>query len=123
MFNFYATQFLLEVQVNQPIEGVAEKLAYGGKMMIVGMGVIFSVLILLWFALALFNLVFSRVSKEAKPAPAPKQEAAPIVESAPVPSVASNEQDEIIAVIAAAIAAVSAENPSAKFRVVSFKRK
>ena len=35
----------------------------------------------------------------------------------------ANEQEEIVAVIAAAIAAASAENPNAKFRVVSFKRK
>lgn len=121
MFN-YATQFLLETLPNQPIEGVAEKLAYGGKMMLVGMGVVFSVLILLCLALMAFNLVFSKSSQ--KPAPATKKEPVQKVEVAPAPAaVASNEQEEIIAVIAAAIAAASAENPGAKFRVVSFKRK
>ena len=123
MFNFYATQFLLEVDVNQPISNFADKLAYGGKMLLVGMGIVFSVLILLCLVLYLFNAVSSRLlggEKQSKPATQKKE--SPVAIPQVVPK-ATNEQEEIIAVIAAAIAAASAENPSAKFRVVSFKRK
>ena len=123
MFNFYATQFLLEVDVNQPIAGFADKLAYGGKMLLVGMGIVFAVLVSLCIVLLLFNAISSRLLSGDKTVSAPKK-AAPVAVVAPQPAPsASNEQEEIIAVIAAAIAAASAENPSAKFRVVSFKRK
>ncbi len=124
MFNFYATQFLLEVDVNQPIANFADKLAYGGKMLLVGMGIVFAVLVSLCIVLFIFNAISSRLlSGEKKAVSAPKK-AEPVVVAAPQPAPsASNEQEEIIAVIAAAIAAASAENPGAKFRVVSFKRK
>ena len=123
MFNLYATQFLLEVNANQPIAGFGEKLAYGGKMLVVGMGVVFSVLILLWGALSVFNLVFGTMAK--KPAAKKAEPAKKQAEPTPVATPVTTEEDptEIIAVIAAAIAAASADKPGAKFKVVSFKRK
>ena len=48
MFNFNFSHFLLEVDVNQPISGLGEKLAYGGKMLLVGMGIVFIVIISLF---------------------------------------------------------------------------
>ena len=54
----------------------------------------------------------------AAPAPAPAP-VAPVVVAAPT----VNEDEELIAVLAAAIAMAESENLGAKFRVVSFRRK
>ena len=118
MFNFNCSQFLLEVDVNQPIAGLGEKLAYGGKMLIVGMGIVFTVIVSLFICLSIFKYVGQKVTQKVKSSP--KVEATPEVQSAPAPT--SNNDEEIVAVIAAAIAAASAEMPNKKFRVVSFKR-
>ncbi len=97
-----------------PIESFTERLLFGGFMLLVGMAVVFSVLIIIWGSLVLFQKVFSK-DKVQEPAPAPAP--APVV-VAPVTTEA-----EIVAVITAAIAAAEAENGNLKFRVVSFKRK
>ena len=120
MLKFNAMQFLLEVSPTQPIESVAEKLSYGGKMLLVGMGIVFSVLVLLYFMLLAFGAIFSQTKKAGakqnkvveQPVPVPEQ----VVEHV-------DNDDEIIAVITAAIAAMNSSRPNVKFRVVSFKRK
>ncbi|MBP3591026.1 MAG: OadG family protein [Clostridia bacterium] len=99
-----------------------EILGFGAKMMGIGMLAVFSVLCLLWGALTLFKIFFydlpakKKTENEAPEAPAP---AAPAV--APIP--AANEDEELIAVLAAAIAMAESECIGAKFRVVSFRRK
>ena len=99
-----------------------EILGFGAKMMGIGMLAVFSVLCLLWGALTLFKILFydlpakKKTENEAPEAPAP---AAPAV--APIP--AANEDEELIAVLAAAIAMAESECIGAKFRVVSFRRK
>ena len=101
-----------------------ERLALAGQMTLIGMGMIFAVLAILWAVLAIFKLVF------AKPEPKKKSEPAPIVEMEPAaptePVAYVSEDEELVAVITAAVAAyMASEEPNAApggFRVVSFRR-
>ncbi len=102
--------------------GFTETLGFGAMMLGIGMLAIFAVLCILWGALVLFRIVFydlpakKKTASEAPEAPAP---VAPVVVAAP----AANEDEELIAVLAAAIAMAESECLGAKFRVVSFRRK
>ena len=114
---------LLEVVLNQPIEGFMDKLLYGGQMLLIGMATVFSVLVLLWGCLVVFKIVFHDL-------PAKRSEAdngsSKFVAPTPVvaePVAASSNNDEIVAAIAAAIAAAESESSGLKFKVVSFRRK
>ena len=97
----------------------AERLALAGQMTLIGMGMIFAVLSILWGVLAIFKLIF------VKPAPK-KAEPSPVVAPAPEPVAEESNDEELIAVITAAVAAYRAsEDPAATeggFRVVSFRR-
>ena len=116
--------FLLEVGTSdygdKIIEtlGPTETLIFGGRMVLIGMLTVFSVLIIIWIALSLFKVFFHGASQEKA---APVATAAPTVSASPVATAAGEE--EIIAVIAAAIAMAESENNGVKFRVVSFRRK
>ena len=112
---------LLEVtDYTKQIEGFADKLAFGGQMVLIGVSVVFAVLILLWFSLYIFKIFFHDIPSKRKANHKPVKTA----ESASTPVTAKQtDEDEIIAVIAAAIAAAECENPGLKFRVVSFRRK
>ena len=92
---------------------------FGGKMVLIGMGTVFAVLTLLWGCLSLFKVFFHDLKNAA-----PKKEVIKNEESVATASIETNSTDdnEIIAVIAAAIAAAESEQVGAKFRVVSFKR-
>ena len=106
----YATNILKEY-------GPMETLLFGGKILLIGVLAVFAVLSLIWFALSIFNKVFAK--QPVQKTVAPVKVSAPV---APAPkAVASN--DEIVAVIAAAIAMAESEGSGAKYRVVSFKRK
>lgn len=112
-----------------PFSGDAIK--YALEMTLLGMGMIFAVLGILWGVLALFKVIFARPKKEKKTVevkatePAPTSVASPTTESAPAP-VAANDDGELIAILTAAIMAYEAEqNPDApigNFRVVSYRR-
>jgi sodium pump decarboxylase gamma subunit len=99
---------------------LGEAALFGGAILLIGMATIFSVLSLLWLCLIAFKFFFhdlperraASVHTEAAPAP---------VVAAPVAPV-QNSNDEIVAVIAAAIAMAESENEGARFRVVSFKK-
>ena len=106
-----------------------ERLALAGQMTLIGMGMIFAVLATLWGVLAIFKLVFAKpepkkakAEKKPEPAPAPVAEPTPVV----APAVAAQSDDELVAVITAAVAAyIATEEPNAYqggFRVVSFRR-
>ena len=101
-----------------------ERLALAGQMTLLGMGMIFAVLSLLWGVLAIFKLIFAKPEKKVKAAPAPKPE--PVVVPEPVVAPAASNDAELIAILTAAIAAYEAEqNPNApapSFRVVSYRR-
>ena len=93
-------------------------LVFGGSVVLIGMATIFAVLTILWAFLAVFKLVFKNADKkESKKA---AKATAGNVEKAEDNTNA--DQNEIIAVIAAAIAMAESENSDLKFRVVSFKR-
>ena len=107
-----------------PLE-LSEAIGYGLQTTLLGMGVVFSVLIILWAVLAVFKVIFYKQPKtEKKPAPA-KVEApapAPVAAPAPAPAAPAEADDaELVAVITAAIAAMM-DAPQTSFRVVSFKR-
>ena len=96
-----------------------ERLAHGGKVTLVGMLVVFSVLIVLMIVLYVFQWIFGRKSskksasvKESVPAPAPAS--APVA-AAPA---ATNNEEEVVAVATAAIAAARGESECA-FNVIS----
>ena len=93
---------------------------FGGKMVLIGMGTIFAILTLLWGCLSLFKVFFYDIKNAT-----PKKEIAKVEETVtatPAETYASDDS-EIVAVIAAAIAAAESEHADAKFRVVSFRRK
>jgi sodium pump decarboxylase gamma subunit len=110
----------------------AESWSYAGQMTLLGMGMVFAVLGLLWMILTVFKLVFVGKDKNksslssAEESRSQRKAAAPrtntVTEVASQPSVQSDE--EIAAVITAAITAYMAEQgiPADGFRVVSFKR-
>ena len=115
-----------EIDKALPIKGVGNILSYGASRLLIGMGIVFGVLIVLWLSLELLRLVcYDLPNKKKNASSAPKAASAPAPAPAPAaPAVIASEDDEIAAVIAAAIAAAQAEcgNSSCKFRAVSFKR-
>ena len=108
-----------------------ERLGYALRMLIVGLGMVFVVLALLWGVLELSRVVFydmpRRRREEEIEAAHSKAAPAPVAPTpAPVPAApAQNNNDVLIAVITAAISAAMAEEgsaPAGGFRVVSFRR-
>lgn len=106
-----------EVSNSAPL---SDRLMMGLQTTLLGMGVIFVVLIILWAVLSVFKLVFYKGKAEKKsvePAPAPA-----VVERAPTaPTPTAQNDEEIVAAITAAIA-VMLDVPQTSFRVVSFRR-
>lgn len=104
------------VDPTKELTSFADKLQYGGTMLLLGMATVFAVLTVIWFSLIIFKLVSQRASvkKKAKPEIIPAQPA-PAVEP-------SSSSEEIVAVIAAAIAMAESEGNGLKFRVVSFRK-
>ncbi len=108
---------LLEINPNEKL-GFLDALSFGGQTVLLGMVTVFAVLIIIWIALILFKLfLYDIPNKKAVEAKHPVEPIAPT----PAPVSASN--DEIVAVIAAAIAMAESDGNGTKFRVVSFKRK
>ena len=104
----------------QPME-MADAIPYGLKTALLGMGVVFAVLIILWAVLAMFRVVFYKAPEGEKKAEAVKAQApvaAPAAQPAPV---AYTDDAELVAVITAAIASML-DVPETSFRVVSFRR-
>lgn len=108
------------------------RLELAGQVVLIGMGMVFAVLALLWGILAIFGKVMTRKKQPAPVEPvAPAETAAPVAEEpvADATAAASAPDDgELIAVITAAVAAAiqSDEALSSRFasgfRVVSFKK-
>ena len=114
--------FLLEFskeQFSQKKLPISDVLSSGGMVVLTGMLTVFGVICTLWLALIGFKFFFYDLkqnrdkTKEIKDEPTSVQQA---------PATSGN--DEIIAVIAAAIAMAESEfGGNKQFRVVSFKRK
>lgn len=101
---------------SKPIADISEKLSFGGMMVLIGMGAVFSVLVIIWLALTIFKAVFQRISGDKKTNTAV---AKPVSEPVTAPV---DADEEIVAVIAAAIAMAESESDGIKFKVVSFRR-
>ena len=97
-----------------------EKMGEGVVVLVIGMTIVFSVLILLWAILLGFEQVFYKIPQkkkakaQAKPQPqeATAQTVAPVVEE---------DDTEIVAVITAAICAMTNQNAS-NFKIKSIRR-
>ena len=115
--------FLLEITkgdyTDKIIEtkGFTETLGFGLQMLALGMLAVFAVLCLIWFMLVLFEKAFAKGNKKVK-----VEKVAEATIPAPTP-VSYGTDEEIVAVIAAAIAMAESEGSGIKFRVVSFRRK
>ena len=100
-------------------KGFLETVGFGGKMVLIGMLTVFAILGIIFVCLTVFKYVFTEQKKEK--AITTKEV---VVEESSAPETCEYSNDEeIIAVIAAAIAMAEDENQGAKFRVVSFKRR
>ena len=108
---------VLDLDPSKKIVEVTDKLQYGGMMLLLGMLTVFSVLAIIWLSLLIFKIVFHDLPS--------KKKASPIQASAPVAqdeSAAISNDEEIVAVIAAAIAMAESDSNGIKFKVVSFRR-
>ncbi len=103
------------------------RISYALRMTLMGLGMVFAVLALLWAVLAIFKLVF--VGKEPKAPKAPKKKPEPAPAPAPVAPIPVGTDPAVVAAITAAIAEMIASDPALAeqyaggFRVVEFKRK
>ena len=114
--------FLLQFTPDQFAEknlGIQDILTSGGMVVLTGMLTVFSVLAILWLTLVIFKFFFHDIKNKTKKTKVAAPEAAPAISVAPV-----SHDEELVAVIAAAIAMAESESGNGtKFRVVSFKRK
>ncbi len=112
----------MESVMNNPMS-MSERLTLSLQMIILGLATVFAVLIIIWGILVLLRVFMydMRKDKSAKPeekqAPAP----APAATAAPVPQTPAADDKQLIAVLAAAIAASEGKSVN-EFRVVSFRR-
>ena len=107
-------------------EDLSGKLGYGLGVAAIGLLIVFAVLAIIMLIISLFRLVFGRprkkklvlVSNSEAPTPAPAP--APVVAAAPA---AATNQEELIAVLAAAVAAYEGcDVASSRYRIRSFRR-
>ncbi len=101
---------------------VTESLLEGLKVTAVGLAIVFSVLIILMFVLTLMKYVFAREPKSKQPA----QTADTHSDNTPAPSAATAEtddvnEDELIAVLTAAVAA-SLNTSTYNLHIKSYRR-
>ena len=99
---------------------LGETLALGGEVVLVGMLAVFAVLGIIWACLVIFKFVFYDMKQGAPKVAVESKKEAPAVVTR---ESESSDDTEIIAVIAAAIAAAETEYVGLKFRVVSYRRK
>ncbi len=99
-----------------------ERLALAGQMTLIGMAMVFAVLAILMLVLMLFKQIFSKqkMPKESSAVTEVIAESAQVMTAAP----AVTQNEELIAVITAAVAAYRAQEGESVdgFRVVSFRR-
>ena len=102
-----------------------EKLADGGRMILIVMAFVFSVIFLIWLSQTIISFAVVKLSSIGKKKSTPETVPAPVVTVEDVPETVTDD-GVTVAVITAAISAYLAaesENGEVKpFRVVSFKR-
>ncbi|MBE6546902.1 MAG: hypothetical protein E7668_05635 [Ruminococcaceae bacterium] len=117
----------------EPFSGEAWR--YAGEMTLLGMGMIFAVLAILWGVLAIFKVIFAGKTPKAPKEKAPKaktetpaavsDEPSDEVKAVLAATVRAVQEDDAatVAVLTAAVAAYRAqEGTDGAFRVVSFRR-
>lgn len=111
-------------------DGFGDRMLFGGQLLLLGMATVFSVLILLWVIIALLHLLVGTLPEKLKAARQNRAQPTPAVEekeafeaeiSAADAESAAADDGELVAAMAAAIAAYTGQ-PQSSFRVVSFKR-
>ena len=104
--------------------GLSENLRIGAEVALMGIGITFAILILLWGILELFRVLFSKKSNPEKTESLPETS---LQTSAPAEQAQETDGGELIAVITAAVEAYRASEegdaPRRGFRVVSFRKK
>ena len=101
-------------------KGLIETLMFGLQMLAIGMLTVFSVLVIIWIALVVFKFFFHDLAKRERSGIVTESTA----DVTPVAPVNTNADEELVAVIAAAIAMAESESTNGiKYRVVSFKRR
>ena len=104
-----------KMDYSKEIPGFIDKLTFGGTMLLIGMLAVFAVLFVIYLSLVLFKFCFKEKSA--------KKTAEPVVTAPATPAVTTYSNDEeIVAVISAAIAMAESEAGGKQFRVVSFRR-
>lgn len=84
----------------------SEILASGGVVAVIGLGTVFAVLAILWGILELMRVIFAPKKKEDAPAvPAPSVPVPAMAEAPATSGVAAEDEDELIAILTAAVAA------------------
>ena len=98
---------------------LGEALAMGGETTVIGLGIVFGVLVILMIVLILMKVIFYKDPSKQKKAEAP----APVTETAPAAEVkaAETDEDELIAVLTAAIAS-SLNTSTYNLRIKSYRR-
>lgn len=100
-------------------ENFLDRLSDGSRILLTGMLTVFAVLCIIWFCLYIMRLFFYDLPKKRAAAPA-AEEAAP-AEEAGTAALSDGQDDALVAVIAAAVAAYTGEDEN-DFRVVAFRR-
>ncbi|MBE7010705.1 MAG: hypothetical protein E7418_04355 [Ruminococcaceae bacterium] len=91
----------------------------GGVVAVIGICTVFVVLAILWGTLELMRVFFTKAEKKAKePTPVAAPAATP-VPAAPVP--VASEEEELIAVLTAAVAACLGQ-PASRFNIKNYRR-
>ncbi len=96
---------------------MSEALGMGGETVVIGLGIVFAVLAILMIVLYIFGVIFNKKPK-ADPTPQ-KAEEAPVMQAAE--AVQEEDEDELIAVLTAAVAA-SLGTSTYNLRIKSYRR-
>lgn len=96
-----------------------DKMGEGVVVLVIGMTIVFSVLILLWAILLGFEQVFYKIPQKRKAKEAAKPQET--VESITVAPQVEEDESEIVAVITAAICAMTNQSAT-NFKIKSIKR-
>jgi len=101
---------------------IGEKLSEGFIVFVIGILVVFSVLMILWALLTVFRVIFYNIPEKKKENQKPAKKKEPEVKNVPVAEVVYEDDEEIVAVITAAIASMLGKSESS-FKIKSIKRK
>ena len=98
----------------------------GGVVSVIGLGTVFAVLAILWGVLEIMRVIFAPKTeiapkKESAPAPAPEPAQAPVVTQQAAPAADTADDEELIAILTAAIAA-SLNTSTYKLNIKSYRQ-